>query len=69
MASRETTARHRAATNVPRRDSAIVLISDGAGEPSFGSLDGLLLPLLLLVLSLLAAMVREKVLIWILCDP
>ena len=55
VASFETTARHRAATNVPRRESAIVLISDGAtGNVLFGSSDGL--PLLLL-LSLLPAIV------------
>ena len=55
VASLETTARHRAATNVPTRESAMVLISDGAG----GSSGGLLLPSLLLVLSL-AAMVRLR---------
>ncbi len=56
MASRETTARHRAATNVPTRESAMVLTSDGAGELLFGSSDGPLLPLLL-ALSL-AAMIK-----------
>ena len=58
MASRETTARHRAATNVPTSESAMVLISDGAGELLFGSSGGLLLPPLVLVLSLVAMVIE-----------
>ena len=59
MASRENTAKHRAATNVPTRESAMVLISDGAGELLLLS-DGPLLPLLL-ALSLKRNKIKDEI--------
>ena len=58
MASFEITERHRAATNVPKSESAMEPTSDGIGRLLSGSLP----PLPLLVVSFLAAMVVISIL-------